>query len=302
MCHLGLGRTEIQPAEEYERKSVGTESTFGDMSDPAQFREKLRWTAEELEKDMQRAECKGRTLVLKVKLHTYEVLTRQAVTPRAICAAEDLYNYALPILAKLEQEIPGMRLRLMGLRCTHIISTKKPDARAFFGLKPLRTGSGKDISDGTSNLKASGAIEEDDVPQKLLEHTPYEGGDQLDPDDAGMAGYQAIEEEDDDDYRHHGKEILPNPKRGTPTREPEEWWDCPICSRPQPTDERLFNDHIDLCLSRQTIRDAVQRDNVRSPASIADAPAPKRLKSGGEKRRGRTSNSADPRQKKLFFG
>lgn len=34
MCHLGLGRTEIQPAEEYERKSVGTESTFRDMSDP----------------------------------------------------------------------------------------------------------------------------------------------------------------------------------------------------------------------------------------------------------------------------
>ena len=50
-CHLGLGRTDIQPAEEYERKSVGTESTFHDMSDPKQLREKLRWTAQELEKE-----------------------------------------------------------------------------------------------------------------------------------------------------------------------------------------------------------------------------------------------------------
>lgn len=50
-CNLGLGRTNVQPAEEYERKSVGTESTFHDMSDPKQLREKLRWTAQELEKE-----------------------------------------------------------------------------------------------------------------------------------------------------------------------------------------------------------------------------------------------------------
>ncbi|KAJ3508544.1 hypothetical protein NM208_g15806 [Fusarium decemcellulare] len=131
-CYLGLGRTKIQPAEEYERKSVGTESTFRDMSDPTKLRDKLRWTAEELEKDMKRAECKGRTLCLKVKLHTFEVLTRQAVLPRSIWLADDLYNYALPILTKLEQDIPGMKLRLMGLRCTHLVSTKKPDTMAFF--------------------------------------------------------------------------------------------------------------------------------------------------------------------------
>jgi DNA polymerase kappa len=81
-CYLGLGRTHIQPADEYERKSVGTESTFREMSDPDQLRRKLRQTAEELEADLRRAECKGRTLCLKVKLHTFEVLTRQVVPPR----------------------------------------------------------------------------------------------------------------------------------------------------------------------------------------------------------------------------
>ncbi|KAI8950635.1 DNA polymerase kappa [Xylaria longipes] len=103
-CHLGLGRTQVQPAEEYERKSVGTESTFRDISDPTELRDKLRWTAEELEKDMRKAECKGRTLVLKVKLHTYEVFTRQIVILKAIYRADDLYQYALPILTKLQHE------------------------------------------------------------------------------------------------------------------------------------------------------------------------------------------------------
>lgn len=294
MCHLGLGRTEIQPAEEYERKSVGTESTFRDMSDPTQLREKLRWTAEELEKDMRRAECKGRTLVLKLKLHTYEVLTRQVVTPRAVSAADELYNYALPILTKLEQEIPGMKLRLMGLRCTHLVSTKKPDARAFFGLRPLKTETEIDGSDGMSKREPR----EDTIPSELLDHARHDNDDHIHPDSTSMEGHQALL---DDSYRHHGK-VVPNPKREAPTQESEEWWDCPICSRPQAANERLFNDHIDLCLSRQTIRDAVQGNNERRPASAPDTPAPKRLKTGGEKKRGRASTPADPKQKKLFFG
>src|SRR5205809_3826008 len=104
-CYLGIGRTTIRPAEEYVRKSVGTESTFRDMGDKAELRTKLRRTAEDLEKDLLRTQFKGRTLCLKVKLHTYEVLTRQATLPKALQLAEDLYHYALPMLSKLEQEI-----------------------------------------------------------------------------------------------------------------------------------------------------------------------------------------------------
>ncbi|KAL7620597.1 hypothetical protein AAE478_009592 [Parahypoxylon ruwenzoriense] len=299
-CYLGLGRTEVQPAEEYERKSVGTESTFRDMSNPTQLREKLRWTAEELEKDMRKAECKGRTLVLKVKLHTYEVLTRQVVTPRAICAADDLYNFSLPILTKLEQDIPGMNLRLMGLRCTHLVSTKKPDTRAFFGLRPPRVGIGNDMSDGIDNHQASEAIQEVVVQPELSGRMPYNSCDLTSPGRSKAARDQAAEGADG--YHHHGKEIVPNPNGEASPRQQEQWWDCPVCGRPQPTDERLFNDHIDLCLSRQTIRDAVQRNYTQNLTSTINAPALKRLKTSGERKRGRTSTPDDPKQKKLFFG
>lgn len=307
--HLGLGRTNVQPAEDYERKSVGTESTFRDMSDPTQLREKLRWTAEELEKDMRRAECKGRTLCLKVKMHSYEVFTRQVVTPKTIYQADDLYNFALPMLAKLEQEMPGMKLRLMGLRCTHLVSTKKPDTRAFFGLKPKRTDSGDSGPDVPAKRKADTDGEWETWPEEAMDATDAE----LEASAAALLGNERDDDDDADveEYRRHGKEILPNPtpkKAQVAPKEEEEWWDCPICSRPQPTDERQFNEHIDLCLSRQTIRDAVQREaeNV-SPAPRQGEPSgsSKRVKTGtGEKKRGRGANTAqaDPKQRKLFFG
>ncbi|KAI6855288.1 putative DNA-directed polymerase kappa [Hortaea werneckii] len=120
--YLGLGRTDVRPVEEYERKSVGTESTFHDLSDPQELREKLKRTAEELEKDLRRTEFKGRTLVLKIKLHTYEVFSRQVQPPKAVYTAEDLYHYSLPMLAKLEKEMPGMKLRLMGLRYSNSLT------------------------------------------------------------------------------------------------------------------------------------------------------------------------------------
>ncbi|KAF3762072.1 hypothetical protein M406DRAFT_76232 [Cryphonectria parasitica EP155] len=307
-CHLGLGRTNVQPAEEYERKSVGTESTFGDLADPKKLREKLRWTAEELEKDMRRAQCKGRTLVLKVKLHTFEVYTRQAVMPKAICLADDLYNYALPILTKLEQEMPGMRIRLMGLRCTHLVSTKKPDTRVFFGLKPR---SGTMPSAPGKVLRAIAQDVDDDGWEKWPEEEIFiDSGYEPEPEPAPGPDPDGeavpIGQNGTSPYRRHGKEIVPNPtprKESSPAQ--EAWWECPICSRPQAANEKLFNDHIDACLSRQAIREAVQKDstmNVQSPPTRRDTPEPKHAKLSSEKKRGRPPTGADPKQKKICFG
>ena len=58
-CYLGLGRTKIQRAEDYERKSVGTETTFRELEAPDYLRDKLRHVAEELEGDLKRTEFKG---------------------------------------------------------------------------------------------------------------------------------------------------------------------------------------------------------------------------------------------------
>jgi len=85
----------------------------------------------------------------------------------------------------------------------------------------------------------------------------------------------------------------PTPKEET---EAEEWWDCPICMRPQAASEKEFNEHIDLCLSRQTIRDAVQETSEKEPAPVG-----KKIKLGNEKGRDKMGKT-DPRQRRLCFG
>lgn len=292
-CYLGLGRTRVQPAEEYERKSVGTESTFGDMSNPVELRDKLRATAEELEKDMLRTQFKGRTLCLKVKLHTYEVFTRQVIPPKAVYLADDLYKYSLPMLAKIEQEFPGLRLRLMGLRCTHLVSMKKPDTMAFFGFKkrPSEGGDGDEIS-STAKRKVD-SLETDDRWEAIPDELLFEDAERQEREDE-LNELESLSQEIDK-RRHHGKEIVPNPKK-EPSHE-EEWWDCPICSRPQAASEKEFNEHIDMCLSRQTIRDAVQETSESLPRE--PTPVTKKMKMGHDRSK---AVPGDPKQRRLFFG
>ncbi|RDW73369.1 hypothetical protein BP6252_07276 [Coleophoma cylindrospora] len=299
-CYLGLGRTKVQPAEEYERKSVGTESTFGDMSGHIELREKLRQTAEELEKDMLRTQFKGRTLCLKVKLHTYEVFTRQVIPPKAIYLADDLYKFSVPMLTRLEQEFPGMKLRLMGLRCTHLVSMKKPDTMAFFGFKK-RPGTDLDSSDipDDEQLKRKADVLDEDgqweaIPAELL----FEDAERQEREEEFEELETLSQLEEVDKRRHHGKEVVPNPKKqDSPV---EEWWDCPICLRPQVASEKEFNEHIDLCLSRQTIRNAVQETSGAGRPPQASTPSNKKSKTS-EKSKDKTV-LGDPKQRRLFFG
>ena len=345
-CHLGLGRTKVQPAEEYERKSVGTESTFHDMSDKTELREKLHWIAEELEKDLTRTQFKGRTLVLKIKLHTYEVLTRQTIPPKAVSTADDLYTYSLPMMAKLEKEIPGMKLRLMGLRCAHLVSTKKTGID-FFGMRRLSSADGdaslsrtKVDEDGEwevwpeEEFEAAARQERQDEMNELerlsQEHQSQDDVSALDP----LTQEEELEEAN---RRHkHGREILPNPtpkKQSTsnarelgpsvgfqkpatgyvPPPKEEKLWTCPICARPQSASDKDFNDHIDFCLSRQTIKEAVRHTSPSPPAlerptSDAGGKENGHHYSNGNKRgrppskRKREPVMGERGSKKLFFG
>ncbi|PHH60191.1 hypothetical protein CDD81_1971 [Ophiocordyceps australis] len=285
-CYLGLGRTRIQPAEDYERKSVGTESTFKEMSDATKLREKLQWIAEELEKDMRRAECRGRTLCLKVKLHSFEVLTRQVVPPHSVCTAHDLYTYSVPMLARLEQEIPEMKLRLMGLRCTNLVSTKKPDTMAFFGFRQP-----KNTHVESEGHKGNIADESHDGDIGIMPGTGCPSTSHIAEETMDDGIWDALGSNDEGTAEMVPQAVIRDPER-------EDWWQCPVCLRPQRADERIFNDHIDTCLSRQTIREAVHGGMAGAEgASITDKTKPRGL----EKRKAR-SPCVDPKQKRLCFG
>lgn len=294
-CYLGLGRTEVHPAEEYERKSVGTERTFGDLKGHQALLDKLRSIAIELEKDMAKAQVKGRTLVLKIKLHTYEVFTRQSIPPKALHLADDLYRYALPMLTKLEHEFPDLTLRLMGLRCTHLVSMKKPDVDAFFGVR--RTASGTSGTGSPSSMLKRKASSMDDEGE--WEQWPDEEFEEA----ARQEHEDELEELESLSQEVSKKEQTAKPMPNAPSEAPvEEWWDCPICSRPQVANEKDFNEHIDHCLSRQAIKEAVKETANASPAypiPSATQGDSKRTKREGKKE---SKVKGEKGQTKLSFG
>ncbi|KAF2741914.1 DNA polymerase kappa [Sporormia fimetaria CBS 119925] len=275
-CHLGLGRTKIQPAEEYERKSVGTESTFSELSAPDALREKLRHIAEELEGDLKRTEYKGRTLVLKVKLHSYEVYTRQTVPPFAVQAADDLYKYSLPMLEKLMKEIPKLTLRLMGLRVTNIVSTKKSGNIDFFSRQ--RALSGKPKLETQSSENDSWEV----WPESEFEEAARRERDE----DMSLA--EKLSQEHESAKRNAGASEKDNDEGEQGKQEEEQLWTCPICSLPQTPDDRTFNAHIDFCLSRQTIKEVVKATTPpESTASGSKTPLQQRGAGVKVKKRGR---------------
>ena len=302
---LGLGRTDIHPADDYERKSVGTEGTFRDISSKEDLRAKLRHTAEELEKDMRRVEVKGKTLCLKIKLHTYEVFTRQVIPPKAVYLADDLYDYSLPMLAKLEKDSPGMRLRLMGLRCTHLVSTKK-DNGDFFKPRPSKpqlmertsTEEAWEVWPDTEFEEAARTERQEEMEELERLSQEYRNGE-------GLADWH----EPFGRYKYNSAQ--PSPEKPAAPTKIEETWACPICAVPQPADDRQFNAHIDLCLSRQTIKDVVAQAEPALGPVVDDAPrrssrstpeVPNRPRSANSKRKG-THGALEGanKQRKLFF-
>ncbi|KAF3918941.1 hypothetical protein ABW20_dc0107022 [Dactylellina cionopaga] len=271
---LGLGRTEIRPAEEYIRKSIGSESTFRDCEGTANLREKLQKTADDLEADMVKTELQGRTLALKVKLFTYEEAIRQKPLPYPIWKSGDLYDYALPLLTKLEEEYKPMKIRLMGLRLTTLSSRKKTGAGGNNFFKPMAVKKRKLGDEGEEGKWEEWPEEEwEKYDETGFERRQEDEEVDMERDEEEMMYFDGLKS--DDLLAVEGEGMEANEQEGAKEGKEEVYWPCPICDLPQVADDRMFNDHVDYCLSKQTIREVVRLGDggTETPETT---PAPRR--------------------------
>lgn len=240
-CYLGLGRTHLLPAEAYERKSIGVERTFKDTSNMTDLEQKLRSMSAQLETELAEKRLRGRTLVLKVKLDSFEVLTRQMAPSSPVYKADSIFRHSLPMLRKLHDEIPGFAIRLMGLRSTHLLSSERLERMLSYFQQPK--------------------------PADLVDDGMEKEAKEL----------RAISESFDKQpvYKQHSVENFE--MKSSPKEEVPESWKCPICLTPQPADSLVFNQHIDFCLSKQEIKEAVKetRDRATTPSLL-----PRKRKAG----------------------
>ena len=219
------------------------------------------------------------------------------------------------MLAKLEKEIPVPKLRLMGLRCTHLVSTRKDDGNFFGPAAKQLSLAGETVDDEGWEVFPDAEFEESARQERQDEF------DQLERLSHEQDEHQAANASNNDFHEPFGR-YKTNHLRNTATptkRSPvvldklRETWICPICSLPQPaSDNDAFNSHIDFCLSRRTIKETVASNSAQDSRSedscdIADGDLdpsqhrPRKRKAQVTVNALKRRQSADRKQKKLFF-
>lgn len=218
----------------------------------------------------------------------YEVLTRQVVPPKAVCTSDDIYTYALPMIAKLEREIPGMKLRLMGLRCTNLVSTKKRGID-FFGTGELSKAKSRTDPFSANNktrLEQEEGGGDDNGEWEVWPEGEFEEAARHER-EADMNDIEQLSQElQDQDLessnspsirsKHKALDDINDSQRSSRQQQQLQQhppWSCPICNRSQPGNDKTFNAHIDYCLSRQTIKEAAARE-TSPPATATSSSGP----------------------------
>ena len=114
MRSLALGQDDSPVVAHRDRKSVSAETTLANDTSDA---DALHQIAEELSlrvwRHLERAELRGRTVKLKLRLADFTTFTRQATLPDAVDSSEDV---ALTAASLLRRELrPGREFRLIGV-------------------------------------------------------------------------------------------------------------------------------------------------------------------------------------------
>ncbi|KAI5299373.1 hypothetical protein KEM55_002228 [Ascosphaera atra] len=301
---LGLGRTCLVDPEPFERKSIGYSRTFRDTSDMDEIMRRLRSSAENLAQDMEEHQVRGKTVVLTIKLDTFEVHTRQTVPPHPISSVDEIFNHGLKMLKKVKREFPNLTLRLLGLRCTGLIHRKSFE-NSFFArfLSAKDTAPPVDQEMEEYEERASQALEDE-----IRQRAEANGEDYQPGADWANDPHEQPEEAPEADF---GASVPDRPPAGHSSKL-QETYTCPICGKQEPADDLAFNQHIDYCLSKDAIKEALEnREDSDTPASAAShqgqrsssVPAgerPKR-KAGGEGADGFSTQPKERPRKRLFF-
>lgn len=97
------------------RKSISCERTFRDCGDWETLKAKAIELANHVAEEMKEEDIIGKTVTIKMKLHTFEVLQKSMSLPKA---SNDAAVFADAALALLQAAMP-VRLRLLGVRISH---------------------------------------------------------------------------------------------------------------------------------------------------------------------------------------
>ncbi|XP_043920377.1 DNA polymerase kappa [Protopterus annectens] len=124
---LGLSSTRLE--RDSERKSMSTERTFSEVSEPEEQYSLCQELCRDLAQDLQKEGLEGRTVTIKLKNVNFEVKTRASTVLSAVSTEEEIFAVAKELLkTEIDNLFPQpLRLRLMGVRVSSFLNeeTKK---------------------------------------------------------------------------------------------------------------------------------------------------------------------------------
>jgi len=122
---MARGIDEREVVTEWERKSIGAETTFPeDLEDGPELRGELRRVAREVARRMRPGGIAAQTVAIKLRYANFRTITRQMTLEQPVRSAQAIERVAGQLLDRVAQ--PGDRFRLLGIHCSklsdHLIS------------------------------------------------------------------------------------------------------------------------------------------------------------------------------------
>jgi DNA polymerase kappa len=271
-CDDGIHATKVK------RKGMSRERTFSPTSAWQDLNSRLEDIAFQLSDDLKDECLFSRTISLKAKLHTFDILQRSRSMPQGTFLQEgnELLLHAAEMLRELKRERKGspFSLRLIGIRCSNLVHETDKTSNCS-GSQTIME---KFLSSHQTGPKDSGLVPASSnvstMPEELANETVAGGKlGKLEP---------AIGTSQDEtsttsfcDKATKLDNIIPKQMKSKSTA-------CPICSREIAAESddalnRALNDHIDSCLNAPLVRQAIEEETKRAGTNKLREPKKRRL-------------------------
>lgn len=280
------GKETEEDASSSHQKGISRERTIQAGKTWSELSSKFEDIAQLLSEDMKRKNLSAQTVTVKVKLSTFDMLSRARSLPRGVFvqSAEELLKVAVELLHEIRQKEMNssskgksvsralFSVRLLGIRCSNLVTDDERRSESanqmkidrFFQQSKVSTSDG--IDTGTPLLKESSEnilenpAETTEVPctspyspqQPTIGPKAASSKDIQPKHQQAPLGTLVLDEET------NASAIMLSPDQPATT-------DCPICGgQVCIVDNNALNRHIDACLNGTMVRQAVREESARA--------------------------------------
>ncbi|XP_031550254.1 DNA polymerase kappa-like [Actinia tenebrosa] len=282
---LGLGETRLECTR--ERKSLGTERTFTEISNPKELFLECQNLCKTVANDCKDEGLRPRTVTLKLKTVKFDLKTRSFSYPNPISSEKEIWDAARDLLSKEIKscEPKLLRLRLMGVRLSNFESFEKKDTKQDTITSFLQMGKCKQESDGHDGTVLE-CGNKDEMSTTDLGSASTSGIVQS---TSATSSFQAVcpvcnnlqTIEGSDHLEVFNKHVDLCLKNQSEVEKSCFEAVCPVCNTLQviknPDYLTVFNKHVDLCLNSGTIKKVLSLDHTANTS-----PGTPLKKDGGE--------------------